>query len=265
LSRDDDLLSRLDVAAVNSGIFFPRPDPGHPPPAGSVDMVIDVPGGDRLAARWHPAGPEAPTILHFHGNGEIVGDYDVLAPVFISSGASVVFAEFRGYGLSTGRPSVSALVQDAHPVLDAVLRELSLRGHSGPLVLMGRSLGSAPAIELASTRPGDVAGLVVESGFARVLPLLGLLGVAVGMLGLDRIDGMDNEDKMARVTAPLLLLHAEGDTIVPLWHAERNLEQAASTYKRLVTIPDADHNTIMAGGGELYWGSLAVFLEGLSA
>ncbi len=259
----DDILSRLDHPAVNSGIFFPRPDPGYPAPPGSEDLEIDVGDGVVVAARFHPADPSRPTVLHFHGNGEIVADYDDMAPAFHAAGASLLCADFRGYGRSTGSPSMRGLVEDAHPVLDAVLPVLADRGHAGPLVVMGRSLGSAPAIELASSRGDDVAGLIVESGFARTLPLLGLLGITVSFLGLDHVEGDDNEDKMSRVEVPVLILHADGDMIVPFWHAERNLERASASSKKLVTIPGADHNTIIANGGPLYWGSIAGFLASL--
>ncbi len=261
--NEQDILEKLDLPAVNSGIFYPRPDPGYPPPEGSIDLSVKVSDADRVAVRFHPTDPQLPTILHFHGNGEIVHDYDPIAPVLHALGASVAFAEFRGYGLSTGRPTVRALLRDAHPVLDAVLEALRERGHTGPLVVMGRSLGSAPAIELASSRPDDMTGLIIESGFARMLPLLGLLGVTASFLGLDAIEGIDNENKMEHVRMPVLLLHAEGDMLVPRWHAERNFEHAASRHKRLVMIPEADHNSIMAVGGQLYWGSIAVFIDGL--
>lgn len=261
--RKDDIITRLDHPAVNSGIFFPRQDPGFPSPPGSEDIEVEVEDGTIVAARLHPKDPERPTVLHFHGNGEIVADYDDLAPAFHAAGASLLCADFRGYGRSTGSPSMRGLVEDAHPVLDAALRLLGERGHTGPLVVMGRSLGSAPAIELASSRGDEIAGLVIESGFARTLPLLGLLGITVSFLGLDNVEGDDNEDKMSRVEVPVLLLHADGDMIVPYWHAERNLERAAARSKQLVTIPDADHNTIISRGGALYWGSLARFLASL--
>lgn len=256
-----DFLETLDHPAVNTRLFFPRPDPGLPGPAASLDLAIDVGDGVRVAARFHPAEATLPTILHFHGNGEIVADYDALAAVYHRSGASLVCAEFRGYGRSGGQPSASRLVRDAQPVLDAVLALLEERGHTGPLVLMGRSLGSAPAIELAASRGQSMAGLIIESGFAQTIPLLEFLGVDLDGLRLSQPAGDDNEDKMARVDLPLLILHAEHDTILPPWHAERNFERAASTRKRLVLIPDADHNSIIAQGGRLYWGSIAEFLK----
>jgi len=259
------LLQKIDNPAVNSAIFFPRPDPGLPPPQGSEDLSIQVGDGISVAARYHPSDLSLPTVLHFHGNGEIVADYDDIAPVFHSIGASLVCAEYRGYGRSTGTPSARGLVEDAPIVLDHVLALLTERGHMGPLVVMGRSLGSAPAIELAATRGGDLAGLIIESGFAQTPPLLALFGIPLESLGLTDMSGMDNEDKMAEVRMPVLVLHAEGDILLPPWNGERIHARAASDDKRLVMIPNADHNSIMAYGGHFYWGAIAELLKAIGS
>lgn len=254
------LFELLDHPAVNASVFFPRPDDGRPLPQGSEEMGIAVDQGMTVSARFYPAASHLPTVLHFHGNGEIVSDYDGLAPAYHQAGASLICADYRGYGRSTGQPSVRNLIRDAHTVLDAVLELLRERGHTGPLVVMGRSLGSAPAIELASERGDEISGLIIESGFAQSIPLLGLFGLSLGALGLNKVIGMDNEDKLARVDSPLLLLHAEGDVLLPPWHAQQNLEHAASSQKRLVMIPNTDHNTIIAFGGQRYWGAINEFL-----
>ena len=258
------LLHELDHPAVNSAIFFPRPAYNLAAPQGSEDLAIPVGAGASVAARYHPCDLTLPTVLHFHGNGEIVADYDDIAPLFHSVGASLVSVDYRGYGLSTGTPSAFSLIDDAPKILDRATAFLRERGHRGPLVVMGRSLGSAPAIELASTRSSDVAGLIVESGFARTLPLLALFGISLDSLGLHDLSGMDNEDKMEDVRIPLLVLHAEGDVLLPPWNGERIHERAATQDKRLVMIPNADHNSIMAIGGHLYWGAIAEFLKTLA-
>ncbi len=258
---DLSFLQRIDHQAVNSAIFFPRPDPGSPTPPGSEELRISVADEVTVAARYHPADPSCPTVLHFHGNGEIVADYDDIAPVFHAAGASLVSVDYRGYGLSTGTPSVRGLIEDAPVVLDYVVEYLCARGHTGSLVVMGRSLGSAPAIELASTRGEQLAGLIVESGFAQTPPLLALFGISLEMLGLRDMSGLDNEDKMAEVLLPVLVLHAEGDNLLPPWNAERIRDRAGARRKRLVVIPNADHNTIMAFGGDRYWGAIKRFIE----
>jgi alpha-beta hydrolase superfamily lysophospholipase len=257
------LLQKIDHPMINSAIFFPRPAPGLPTPPGSEDFTISVGDGVGVAARYHPSDSSLATVLHFHGNGEIVADYDDIAPLFHSVGGSLISVDYRGYGRSTGSPTVGNLVEDAPIVLDQVLEFLKERNHKKPLVLMGRSLGSAPAIELASTRVADIAGLIVESGFAQTEPLLAFFGISLESIGVGDVSGLDNDDKMAKVRMPVLVLHAEQDVLLPPWNGERIYEYAASDEKRLVMIPNADHNTIMAFGSSLYWGAIAEFLKAL--
>nr|VFK31735.1 MAG: hypothetical protein BECKMB1821G_GA0114241_10917 [Candidatus Kentron sp. MB] len=260
--KQSDLLRRVDHPRVNASIFFPRQDPGLPPPSGSEDFYIEVESDIRVMARYYPHGPDSPLILYFHGNGEIVADYDNIVPAFHGVGASLMPVDYRGYGKSDGQPSVRASLDDAHIVLDFVLNLRRERCHINPLVVMGRSLGSAPAIELASSRGDDLDGLVVESGFARTAPLLSLFGISLDELGVSPEGGQDNEDKMGEVSIPVLILHAEEDEIIPVQDARRNFERTAAQQKRLVTIPGADHNTIMMFGMQ-YWGPLRDFLSGL--
>ncbi|VFN01668.1 MAG: hypothetical protein BECKG1743D_GA0114223_105623 [Candidatus Kentron sp. G] len=258
-----DLLRAIDHPRVNSAIFFPRRDPGLPPPAGSEDFRVPVAPGISVAARHYPLEPASPMILHFHGNGEIVADYDNIASLFHAAGAALIPVDYRGYGQSDGQPSARALIDDAHVVLDFVLKMRQERGYTGSLIIMGRSLGSAPAIELAAARSGDITGLVVESGFAQTPPLLALFGISPEDIELRPEGHRDNEDKMAEVQVPVLILHAEWDQIIAPWNAKRNFERATVSDKRLVVIPNADHNTIMMFGGKLYWGGLAEFISGL--
>jgi alpha-beta hydrolase superfamily lysophospholipase len=261
--QTDAVWAALDCPAVNRHLFFPRPDPGRRAPAGAEDLLVELQGGVRLAARYYPTDASLPCILHFHGNGEIVADYDLLAPAFHAAGSSLVCVDYRGYGRSTGVPTASSLLADAYPVLDVVVAFLQQRGHGGPLVVMGRSLGSAPAIELAAARSDTVAGLIIESGFARTPALLETLGVPPAMA--PPVSGPDNEDKMAEIQLPLLILHAELDRLIPCWHAEQNYQRAAAQSKRLIRIANADHNTIIALGGQRYWGGIADFLAGLGS
>jgi hypothetical protein len=257
-------LDRLDQPLVADRIFFPRPDSGEPGPPGSRELAIPVAEGVTLHGRLHPAAADAPIVLLFHGNGEIVADYDDVATAYRELGAALLVVDYRGYGRSDGTPLPSALVDDADRVLDFVRDELQ-RGGVPPVLVLGRSLGSAPAIHLAATRGGELAGLIVESGFARTLPLLELVGVPVERLGLTEEDGFSNREAMRRVRIPTLLLHADEDRIIPFADAELNLEACGARQKRLVTIPGADHNSIMADGGRTYWGAIAEMVRGAAS
>ena len=132
------------------------------------------------AARLYPASAEAPAILYFHGNGEIAADYDFVAPAYTALGLTLLVIDYRGYGASDGTPTATNLLLDAVAVFEAAsdVFEDNLLSPA-QLYLMGRSLGSAAAIEVALQAGERMAGLIIESGFADTLALLTRLGVRV--------------------------------------------------------------------------------------
>ncbi len=238
----------LDHPAVTQALFHPRPDPRQFVDTPKGTMLIPAGRGVMIGGRSHLVSRQAPTLLFFHGNGEIVSDYDDLAPLYGSIGINFTAVDYRGYGRSTGKPSASTMLSDAHTCLDFVRRLLEANGFGGPLVVMGRSLGSACALELAANATGHVDGLILESAFAQSLPLLRLLGVPVEELGLDESQAFCNLDKAAAWTGPLLVIHAERDQLIPMGNGLALHEASPSTDKRLLAIPDAGHNDILLHG-----------------
>lgn len=251
----------LDDPRLASAVFFPRPDaPFGPEANGAYDRMHDVDGA-RIRLRVFPGPQGAPNILFFHGNGETARDYDHAADDYRALPATLVVAEYRGYGPSTGRPSIRTFLGDAARSLDEVKALLAADGRRGPLVVMGRSLGSAPAIDLAASRPADVKGLVVESGFARVVPLLELLGIPARRLGVTEADGPDNGRKMGEVALPTLLLHAQEDRIIPIHDADLLFSACKDPGKAFVRVPGAGHNDIQMRAGAAYFDAIRALLE----
>jgi fermentation-respiration switch protein FrsA (DUF1100 family) len=187
-------------------------------------------------------------LLFFHGNGEIAADYDEIGPYYNRIGINFLAADYRGYGRSTGHPTVTSMMQDGHAILRFVTDWLARNGLNGPLLLMGRSLGSAPAIELAAAHADRVCGLIVESGFAFAGPLLGLLGVDAAAVGFREETAFRHLEKIARFQGPLLVIHAEFDHIIPFADGQALFDAATSPHKTLLKIPGADHNDILAHG-----------------
>jgi alpha-beta hydrolase superfamily lysophospholipase len=197
-------------------------------------------------------GSAVPTILFFHGNGEIAADYADVGPLLNARGISLLVAEYRGYGASEGTPTVAAMMADARAVFELLERRLPACG-GGPVVVMGRSLGSAPAVDLAvALGPPRVAGLVVESGFARAKPLLRTLGVSEQ--ALVRIDGvgLDNVDKIRTYPGPTLVIHGAQDHLIPVGDGQALYEAAPAACKDLLVVPRADHNSLFAYGLDAY-------------
>jgi pimeloyl-ACP methyl ester carboxylesterase len=136
--------------------------------------MIPVEPDVMVGARLHLEGKSSPNILFFHGNGEIVADYDDLGPIYNQMGINFLPVDYRGYGRSTGTPTVSAMMKDCHVILAYVTDWLREKGYTGSLITMGRSLGSASALELAATHGEKISGLIIESGFAFAGPRLRL-------------------------------------------------------------------------------------------
>lgn len=251
---------KLDQPAVAAALFYPRQDT-TPPPAGARDHRLEVEPGVVLGVRsFLTADPAAVNLLFFHGNGEVVADYDEVGPQYNAQGINFLAVGYRGYGQSTGAPTVSAMVRDAHRVLRWVLAWLAGEDRTGHLVVMGRSLGSVSAIELAASEEA-VAGLIVESGIAQTLPLLGILGLDAQALGIAEPDGFGNLEKIARVQKPTYILHAQHDRIIPIRLAEELQSVCGARSKEFQMIPGADHNNILALTGTLYFQAIKQFLK----
>ncbi|MBU4177617.1 MAG: alpha/beta hydrolase [Desulfurivibrionaceae bacterium] len=251
---------KLDRPEVLAALFYARQET-TPTPAGAQDHEIEVEAGVVLGARFFLTDdPAAVNLLFFHGNGEVVSDYDDAGPRYNEQGVNFLAVDYRGYGRSTGTPGVGAMIEDAHRALDWVLAWLAGQGRTGHLVVMGRSLGSVSAIELASSEEA-VAGLIVESGIAGTLPLLCTIGIDPQGLGITEADGFGNLQKIARVQKPTYILHAQHDRIIPLTEAEELQSLCGARSKEFQMIPGADHNTILERTGKLYFQAIKQFLN----
>jgi alpha-beta hydrolase superfamily lysophospholipase len=243
--------ARLDRPEVSARLFHPRRDPIPP------DAMVAAKDGVRLAVRTHLVNPSLPTLLLFHGNGEVASDYDDLAPLLAKVGFNLVVGEFRGYGNSQGVPQASHLAGDAEDVLHWLKNTLAAKGYQPRLAVMGRSLGSVCALSLAGDSPDDFDALVLESGFADTLPLLVTLGVDTHRFGLTEADGFHNLEHAGRFTKPTLIIHGGSDTLIPSAQAQRLYAASSAQDKRLLLIPGAGHNTLLAVGAEAYLAALA--------
>ena len=256
--------SKSDYAAMDRPeliqlVFYPRKDCTSPPP-GATDHFIEVAKGVSIACRFYVHSFKSPSVLLFHGNGEVANDYDFVAPIYFSRGMNLFVADYRGYGCSGGSPSFSSMVADAHHIFkgfEGILHEEDFRGK---VILMGRSLGSIPAIELASQYGDRVAGLIIESGFASSLKLMSRLGLPQQVLGI-KDPGFPNQSKICTIRLPTLILHGERDSMIPLDQARDLFQSSASEKKRLVIIPEADHNDILMRDIDLYFGAVAEFVS----
>lgn len=255
----------LDHPEVLAVLFHPRREPtGWRPPAGTRDHLIPVSEGIHVGGRFHLAGPDAPNLLFFHGNGEIVADYDDIGQAYAQAGINLLAVDYRGYGRSDGVSTATSMLTDSRTIFTWTRQWLQAEGHSGPLAVMGRSLGSAAALELAAAWPTAIAALIIESGFAHTGPLLHVLGVTGSHQELARHGGFRQLDKIRTYDGPTLIIHAERDHLIPLSDGKALYNTATSASKEMLTIPDANHNDIFRNAWPAYLSAVSkvLFLDG---
>ena len=246
--------SVLDNLEGSGRSFYPQRHWTEAPEA-AVDYGIPVDDGVVLSSRFHAVGKENPTVLFFYGNGETAAGYDVIAPLYNQIGANFFVADYRGYGASGGSPTFSTMLSDARKVLDQLRDELAELSFTGPVYVMGRSMGRHAAGELAVTAAEHINGVIIESG----RPNLGRFTE-----GLDTDSARALEDayheKFYSIDVPALVIHGERDELAPLADAVGMHERMHTTEKHLEIIPGAGHNDLMYVGIQQYFGALRTFM-----
>ncbi len=231
---------------------------------------------DRIHAWWIPsaANPDkfipianepinilkSPKVmLYFCGVGRNMGDYNYLARMqaFRQLGFSVLVADYRGYGRSTGSfPNETQVYEDAEAVWNHLRQSVS----ADQIVIYGESLGGAIALNLAVKHP-DAKGLILQSSFtsmAEVTKQRGLFGLfPIDVLLTERFNSLE---KIRSLKVPVLFLHGTQDSVVPV-QMSQVLYQAAPEPKQLFLIPGADHVKIYQSGNGSYLKAIKGFID----
>jgi pimeloyl-ACP methyl ester carboxylesterase len=256
-------MMHIDDPAVSRVVFHPRKEGWGYAPRGirTETQCRDAMIGGYL----HVCKSGDALMLFFHGNGEIAADYDVLADLYTDCGVSFWVVDYRGYGRSTGMPSFSQMFTDADMIFKDIPRAGDIAGKRFDKVLvMGRSLGSASAIYLSSTRPEGLHGLLLDSPFADGLGLIHRMGGP--NLGITDVPGfVDNLELMKRCTLPTLIIYGTEDRIIPISDAKALYESCKSKTKRLVEIRGAGHNDILLRGFETYRSEIRDYIFRITA
>jgi hypothetical protein len=171
--------------------------------------------------------------------------------------------DYRGYGRSTGRPTVTAMMRDCHAIFEFTKEWLKENGYGGAFIVMGRSLGSASALELISLFKDLINGLVLESSFANTGTLLEFLGVNASEIGFGEEKGFKNLDKIRTWDKMTLIIHAEFDHFFPFSEGQALYDACPSAHKTLLKIPGANHNDIFMRGFDAYMKAVKELSEGI--
>jgi len=236
-------------------LFAPARRPYRSPAESGLEGVsehwLDTPDGEQLLYWRARPQPGMPVILYFHGNNCNLTNRRERIARYVRDGYGLLMISFRGYGLSSGRPS------EKNNVADALLAYDLLRaGNVSPqnIIVYGESLGSGVAVQLAASRP--VGALVLEAPYTSLAELVRhrFRMIPAYVFLKDKFASIRH---IRKVTAPLLIVHSLGDEVVPIAFG-RWLFDAADGKKKFLRIRGAGHTGLYRAG---VWPRIRQFLE----
>jgi len=229
--------------AQRSMMYFPETIHTTPAQAGlpeAEEVMLTTADGEKIVA-WHvPPRDYKPVILYFHGNGGALRYRVERFRKFVSDGVGLIGVEYRGYAGSTGQPTEAGLIADAEAGYAFAVARYPAR----QIALWGESLGSGVATALAAERP--VARLILEAPFtsASAVAARQYWYMPVRLLMKDQFR---SDERIGKVTAPVLILHGAHDHIVPFAMGEQMFELVKSR-RHIVRFLDGDHEDLDAHG-----------------
>lgn len=226
-------------------ILFPVPTADRTAPAAAgfpeaEEHVLTTSDGEKVIV-WHvPAKPGRAVVLFFHGNGDFLAGLVGRFKAITADGTGLVALSYRGYAGSSGAPSEDGLLRDAVVAYSFAAARYDARR----IVAWGFSLGTGVAVAVASEHP--VGKLILEAPFTSIVDVAAshFPFIPVRLLMRDRFR---SDERIAQVTAPLLIVHGAQDPTIPIAFGER-LFALAHEPKQFVRIPGGGHDDLGSFG-----------------
>jgi uncharacterized protein len=224
-------------------MYFPEKIHTTPAQAGlpeAEEVALTASDGQHIIA-WHvPPTADKPVILYFHGNGGALHYRVERFKKFLADGIGLVALEYRGYGGLSGSPTETGLIADAEAAYAFAAAHYSV----SQIVLWGESLGSGVAVALAAQKP--VGRVILEAPFTSTAAIAAIKYWYMPVRLLMK-DQFHSDERIGKVTAPLLILHGVRDQIVPFAMGER-LFDLANKPKYIVRFLDGGHEDLDQNG-----------------
>lgn len=217
-------------------------------------LTIETGDGERLRAWLIPHRQPRALVVYFHGNGGNLSNWAPIVAGIARRGCSVLAFDYRGYGVSSGRPTEQGLYRDVDAIVDHVWTNASL---PPTVVYWGRSLGVSMAAYAATRRPP--AGLILESGFPDARSLFRAPS-PMAFLALFSTYRFPAAEFLRSVNVPALVVHGDADSIVP-YDRGRALYERIEGPKQFFTVRGGDHNDAAPPDEALYWQTIGTFIE----
>jgi fermentation-respiration switch protein FrsA (DUF1100 family) len=218
--------------------------------------TVETADRERLRAWLIPQPEPRALVVYFHGNGGHLSMWAPIVCAIAEHGYSVLAFDYRGYGVSSGRPTEAGLYRDVDAVLEHARATMTAPGR---VIYWGRSLGVSMAAYAATSHPP--AGLILESGFPDTRSLF-RTSPAMAFLARFSTYRFPAAEYLRAVSVPVLVLHGDADRVIP-YEQGRALYEQIEGPKTFFTIAGGDHNDVAPPDEFGYWDAIREFADRL--
>ncbi|BHH83121.1 alpha/beta hydrolase [Desulforhopalus sp. 52FAK] len=252
----------IDNPEINS-LFFDCKRDGFAENSDSAQTLsFKDASGNSIGVQYYLHDPKSANIIFYPSTDTPLVQYKEMAESYTAHGLNVMVLSYRG---DNGRSpnTLAEFYEDGRVLYDQAIAWLDSNKLEGAKFIMGQSLGSVLAVDVVSRNPDPVKGILLESAMCEIVDYLNNRGVSTdGIANLEE-QGFGNLEKIEKIKLPTLIFHGARDAFISIAEAEKLQASSGARTKQFFIIPGAQHDSLYASGGNLYFETIKKFIDTL--
>lgn len=252
----------IDNSEINSLFFHCKRDgfPQHSEKAQT--LVFKDSSGNSIGAQYYLHDPKSANIIFYPSTDTSLAQYEEMAARYTAHGLNVIVLSYRADN-GNAPNTLTDFYEDGRTLFDQAIAWLDNNKFEGTKFIMGQSLGSVLAIDVVSRNPEPVKGILLESAMCEIVDYLNNRGISTdGIADLEE-HGFCNIEKIEKIELATLIFHGARDAFISIAEAEKLQASSGARTKQFFIIPGAQHESLYASGGDLYFETIKKFIDTL--
>lgn len=228
---------------------------------GLVNIEFEVSPNIIIQSYFYPAKKEGSTVIILPSPSGTAEQIEAVVSGVLQKDSNVLVAPSRNFKEDYPQLTVSEFFAEGGVIFDLAVDWLRENDFTGEIILMGQSLASVLAIEIAGKKKDVIKGLFLENVFCETLPYLNAKGVNIQGLGTEEDVSFNILEEIEAIKLPTLFFHGSKDSITPVPLAEKLQAHCGARTKQFFVIPGGSHEQLYLAGGDLYFETIKKFID----
>ncbi len=252
----------IDNQEINALLFGGKRDGFSQEPKSDKVLSFSDSNGNSITGQLFLHDPKSANIIFYPSTNTPLSQYEEMATHYTAHGVNIMILSYRA---DNGAESctLSQFYGDGRLLFEQAVAWFDNNGLEGAKFIMGQSLGSVLAIDVVAGNPEAVKGILLESAMCQTTDYLNNRGLATADIPELEEQGFGNLEKIEKRKLPTLIFHGARDEYISIAEAEKLQASSGARTKQFFIIPGAQHDSLYASGGDLYFETIKKFIDTL--